>query len=160
MRDFLEHNMVFLLAAGVGVLVLGKLLLLILVYLCQSLHQATVIITGTWDQCCGSGMYYPGSDHFLIPGPDPTIFSSRILQEKWNANLLFSCFLSFQEQNLSLSHSKKKKKIQDPRSGKKFIPDPVPGSTKAPDPGSATLLGIYLIGTCTGSCILPYVLFS
>jgi hypothetical protein len=71
-------------------------------------------------QCCGSGMFYPGSDFFLIPVPDPNIFSSCIPHEKWNANLLFSCFLWFQEQSLSLSHSQK-----DPRSGfRKNIPDP------------------------------------
>jgi hypothetical protein len=40
---------------------------------------------------------------FRIPEPEPTIFfSSRILHENFNANLLFSCFLSFQEQSLSL----------------------------------------------------------
>jgi hypothetical protein len=58
-------------------------------------------------------MFNPGSDHFLIPYPDPNIFYSRILHEKWNANLLFSCFLCIQEQSLSLSHSQK-----DLRSGK------------------------------------------
>jgi hypothetical protein len=77
-------------------------------------------------------MFYTGSgsDYFLILDPDPNIFSSRILHEKWNANLPFSCFLCFQEQSLS------------PRSGiqKKFIPDPDPasriqdlGGKKAPD---------------------------
>jgi hypothetical protein len=39
--------------------------------------------------------------------PDPNIFSSRIPHEKWNANFLFSCFLCFQEQSLSLSHNQK-----------------------------------------------------
>jgi hypothetical protein len=65
--------------------------------------------------------------------PDPTVFSSRILHENWNANLLFSCFLCFQAQSLSLSHSQK-----DTRSGirKKFIPDL--GGKKAPDPGSGS----------------------
>jgi hypothetical protein len=29
-------------------------------------------------QCCGSGMFYPGSDHCSIPDPDPTIAPSRI----------------------------------------------------------------------------------
>jgi hypothetical protein len=53
----------------------------------------------------GSGMFYSGS---------------RILHEKWNTNLLVSCFSWFQEQSLSLSHIQK-----DPGSGKKkFIPDP------------------------------------
>jgi hypothetical protein len=52
-------------------------------------------------------MYYPGSDHFLIPDPDPNIFTSRILHEKWNAKLLFSCFLCFQQQSLILSLGKK-----------------------------------------------------
>jgi hypothetical protein len=84
------------------------------------------------EQCCGSG-----SDHFLISDlvPDPNIFSSRILHEKWNANLLFSCFLCVQEQSLSDSHS-----VKYPRSGirKKFIPDPDPGGKKATDPGSGS----------------------
>jgi hypothetical protein len=40
-----------------------------------------------------------GSIHFLIP--DPSLFSSRILHKKWKANLLFSCFLCFQEQSLN-----------------------------------------------------------
>jgi hypothetical protein len=57
--------------------------------------------------------FYPGSDHFLIPDPDPNIFSSRTLHEKWNANLLFPCCLCFKEQSLRLSHSQK-----DPGSGK------------------------------------------
>jgi hypothetical protein len=34
-----------------------------------------------------------GSEHFLIPDPDPIIFSSQILHEKWNANLLFFLLL-------------------------------------------------------------------
>jgi hypothetical protein len=38
-------------------------------------------------------MFYPGSDHFLIPDPDPTTFSSRILHENWNANLFFVLLL-------------------------------------------------------------------
>jgi hypothetical protein len=45
--------------------------------------------------CCGSGIFYPGSgsDHFLIPDPNPNIFSSRILHEKWNENLTFFLLL-------------------------------------------------------------------
>jgi hypothetical protein len=27
-------------------------------------------------------MFYPGSEHLLIPGPDPNMFSSRIIHEK------------------------------------------------------------------------------
>jgi hypothetical protein len=82
----------------------------------------------------------PGSDHFFIPDPDPNNFSSRILHEKWNAILLFSCCLCFQEQSLNLGHSEK-----DPSSGirKNFFPDP--GGKKAPDPGSATLHCIVLV---------------
>jgi hypothetical protein len=45
-----------------------------------------------------SRIYRSGTDHFLIP--DPNIFSSRILHEKWNANLICSCFSCFQEQRL------------------------------------------------------------
>jgi hypothetical protein len=58
--------------------------------------------------CMLASVVYPGC---FIPDPDPTIFSSRILYEKWNANLLFSCFLCFQEQSLSLNSQK------DPVSG-------------------------------------------
>jgi hypothetical protein len=79
-------------------------------------------------------MFYPGSEseHFL--DPDPNMFSSRILHDKWNANLpvLFSSFLLFQEQSLSLCHSQK---IRDPdkiHPGWIRIPDP--GGKKAPDP--------------------------
>jgi hypothetical protein len=49
-----------------------------------------------------------GSDHFLIQDffmPEPGSF-----MKKWNASLLFSCFLCFQEQ--ILNHRQK-----DPRSG-------------------------------------------
>jgi hypothetical protein len=72
--------------------------------------------------------------------PYPNIFSSRIqiqtffspwiLHEKWNANLLFSCFLCFQEQSLSLIHSQK-----DLRSViQKFIPDPGVKKHRIPNP--------------------------
>jgi hypothetical protein len=63
---------------------------------------------------------YSVSDHFLIP--DPT-------DEKWNANLLFFCFLCFQEQSLSLSHSQK-----DPESGKKSSRIPVKKKHRIQDP--------------------------
>jgi hypothetical protein len=53
--------------------------------------------------------------------------------KKKKCYLFFSSSLCFQEQCLSLSHSK-----NDPGSGKKFIPDP--GGNKAPDFGSATLI--------------------
>jgi hypothetical protein len=38
------------------------------------------------NQCCGSGMFYPGSgsDHCSIPDPDPTIAPSRIRGVKKN----------------------------------------------------------------------------
>jgi hypothetical protein len=43
--------------------------------------RGRIIALDHWQQCCGSGMYYSGSDHFLIP--DPNIFSSRILDPAW-----------------------------------------------------------------------------
>jgi hypothetical protein len=54
-------------------------------------------------QCCGSGMFHPGSKHFFIP--DPT--------KKWNANLVFSCSSAFKSNVFVIV-----KKIRDPRSGK------------------------------------------
>jgi hypothetical protein len=39
--------------------------------------------------------------------PDPNIFSSRIQHEKWNANLIFSCLLWFQEQSLYIRNPEK-----------------------------------------------------
>jgi hypothetical protein len=60
-------------------------------------------------QYFGSRMFYPGSaDQFsLITDPG---------RWKWNANLLFSCFLCFQELSFSLSHSQKDPgyEIRDP----------------------------------------------
>jgi hypothetical protein len=90
-------------------------------------------------------MPYPGSDHFLIPDPDPNIFSSRILHEKWNAHFFLSSY-AFRSKVLVLVIVKKirdpRSEIGDPRSRirKKFIPDPE--GKKAPDPGSgsATLI--------------------
>jgi hypothetical protein len=62
--------------------------------------------------------------------------SSRILNEKRNANLLFSCIWCFKEQSLSHSHSQKDpgSETRDPGSGiwKKVTPDP--GDKKASDP--------------------------
>jgi hypothetical protein len=54
------------------------------------------------------GCFIP--DHFRIPDPDPD-FSSWILHENWNANLLSLASYAFQEQSLSLNH-------KDPGSGK------------------------------------------
>jgi hypothetical protein len=56
------------------------------------LYPANSLGIITW---CGPGMFYPGSgsDHFLIPDADLNIFSSRIVHDKWNANLLFSWLL-------------------------------------------------------------------
>jgi hypothetical protein len=67
-------------------------------------------------------MLYPGSgsDHFLIPDPDPNFFLSRILNEKWNASLFFSCFLFLV-----------RKTNRDPKKNSFRIPDP--GGKKAPD---------------------------
>jgi hypothetical protein len=45
----------------------------------------------------------------LIPDPDPNIFSSRILHEKWNANLLFFASYAFRRKVLVIV-----KKIRDP----------------------------------------------
>jgi hypothetical protein len=44
-------------------------------------------------QCCGSGFFYPGSDHFLIPDPDQNIFSSWILDPTWKVECKLSFFL-------------------------------------------------------------------
>jgi hypothetical protein len=77
----------------------------------QAIHYFMFITNG---QCCRSRMFYP---KFRIrPFTQPrsqirikTFFhnESWIIHEKWNANLLYSCFLCFQEQNFSLSHSQK-----------------------------------------------------
>jgi hypothetical protein len=113
-------------------------------------------------QCCGSGRFHlgsrirevlsripdpggfisaprSGSIHFLIPDPDPNIFNlgSRILQEKWIANLLFSCFLCFQEQMLRRNHSQKD---QDSGKNSSWIWIQVPGGKKSTGSESATLL--------------------
>jgi hypothetical protein len=85
-------------------------------------------------------MFYPGSgsDHFLIPDPDPNIFSSLIpdpvsyMKSECKSTGYGTFFLAsnaFRSKALVLFIVKK---IRDP--GKKFIPDP--GGKKAPDPGS------------------------
>jgi hypothetical protein len=58
-------------------------------------------------QCCGSGIFYPGSEHFLIP--DPNIFSSPIPDPTWKVECKLVFFLllmlSGLEQSLSLIDS-------------------------------------------------------
>jgi hypothetical protein len=65
-------------------------------------------------------MFYigAGSDHFLIPDPDPNIFHPASYINKWNANLpyLFLASYAFRSKVLVLV-----KMIRDPE---KFIPDP------------------------------------
>jgi hypothetical protein len=57
----------------------------------------------------------------------------RILHEKWNINLIFSCFLWFLKQSLSHSHTNSHK-TRDPENSYLFQ-----GGKKAPDPVSETL---------------------
>jgi hypothetical protein len=55
-------------------------------------------------------MFDPGSDHFLIPDPGSKHFFIPDPTWKvgsWDANLLFSRFVRFQEQRISLSQSQK-----------------------------------------------------
>jgi hypothetical protein len=75
-------------------------------------------------QCCGSGMFYPGSgsDHFLILDPDPNIFSSGSYVKSGMQTNFFLASYAFGSKVLVLAIVKK---IGDPRCGirKKFMPD-------------------------------------
>jgi hypothetical protein len=76
------------------------------------------------------GRFIPDPDQTILssltPDPDnPNIFSSRIQHEKWNANLLFSCHLCFQELIVKVIV----KKIRDPEKNSSVIL-----GKKAPDP--------------------------
>jgi hypothetical protein len=115
-------------------------------------------------QCCGSGMFYPGSgsDHFLEPDPDPNIFSSLIPDPTWKVEckltvpVLFSCFLWFQEQSLSLSQSQKDSGSEK-NSSRIRMPDP--GGKKAPDPGSWTAPLVHYIVINIELCLISRSFF-
>jgi hypothetical protein len=112
---------------------------ILILYLSKIKHDSSVDIEKLAKMTVGTigSVFGLSVSTVLVIGP--TIFSSRIriqtffhpesriVVERWNTNLLFSCFLCLQEQSLNLSHSQK-----DPGSGK-FIPGV---KKKVPDPGS------------------------
>jgi hypothetical protein len=79
-------------------------------------------------------MFYPGSDHFLIPDPNPTIFSSRIRHEKRNANLryFFLAACDIRTKVLILVIVKKTRDPEKIHHG--WIPDPGVKKHRIPDP--------------------------
>jgi hypothetical protein len=82
-------------------------------------HAQTLLLLSV-EKMVGSGINHPGSDHFFSSRIQ-TIFSSRILYEKWNANLLFLASYAFRSKVLVLV-----KKIRDPGGKNHRILDPDP----------------------------------
>jgi hypothetical protein len=95
---------------------LKKIIAFITLNVCWKISDSTLEITGT-DLHLGVASF--ADPRCFIPDTVSTIFSSRvriqtffhpgswILLKKLNANFLFSCFLCFPEQSLSLSHDQK-----------------------------------------------------